>query len=285
MLNVAIFISGRCFGYKDVFLPLLNILKTKYNIYLFLSINSDTDEDVIQTLQPVKYEFKRFFFEDDWIDNRIKNNCKFVGPYNQLSCFYNDYNNFKMIESYEEENNIKFDVISKLRTDMVFYNPYEIIFVKDEEEEICLHNVELECTIRWHGISSPLLSDAFCFGNKKSMKIYCNTYNWIKQKDIECNGNYNRTFEPYLNENIFGCLFNNPINHMPIYSFNEYEEMMKNNVNCVKFKRYNWRYTLLKNRSIDNNKNQPTGSYKFKNKLLVWNNQSGLIIEENKNPL
>ena len=46
MLNIALFISGRLTGYKNCLLPLLHYLKEKYNIVLFLSINSDKDEEV-----------------------------------------------------------------------------------------------------------------------------------------------------------------------------------------------------------------------------------------------
>lgn len=162
-MKVALFISGRCFGYKECLVPILNILKSKYSIYLFLSINSELDQEMIDILKPAKYEFKRFFYDDDWIENRIKNKCTFLGPYNQLSCFYNDYNNFKLIEQYEKENNMTFDVISKFRSDANFNDLNQIKFVKDDLDDCILHNVELASTIRWHGISPPLLSDAFCF--------------------------------------------------------------------------------------------------------------------------
>lgn len=278
-MKVALFISGRCFGYKECLIPILNVLKNKYEIYLFLSINSDIDQEMIDILKPAKYEFKRFFYDDEWIENRLKNNCSFLGPYNQLSCFYNDKNNFKLIEEYEKENNINFDVISKFRSDMMFRDINQIKFEKDNENDCILHNVELESTIRWHGISSPLLSDAFCFGNKKSMKIYCNTYNWIKEKDIELNGKYNRTFEPYLNENIFGCLFNDPISCRPIYfTFEEYEEKMNHNINNIKYKRYYWPYTLLKNRSVENYKNQPLGEHKIKDRIFFWDPSKDSLI-------
>ncbi len=137
--------------------------------------------------------------------------------------FYNDFNNFNLIDKYENDNNIKFNVISKIRPNMLFNNLNDIIFKKDDENLLILNTVELACTIQQFGNSPNLVSNAFCFGNKKSMKNYCYTYNWIKQKDIELNGNYNSTFESYLNENMFDYLFYNQL------TYNKYEKLMFDN--------------------------------------------------------
>jgi|688.fasta_scaffold79452_3 hypothetical protein len=63
MLNIALFISGRLTCYKNVLLPLLHHLKPQYNIKLFLSINSEQDNEAIEILNNVLgyYEFKPFF--------------------------------------------------------------------------------------------------------------------------------------------------------------------------------------------------------------------------------
>jgi hypothetical protein len=142
-----------------------------------------------------------------------------------------------MIDEYEKENNIIFDVISKIRSNMVFFNISDIEFNKDNEDDLILNSIELECSIQWYANSPILISDSFCYGNKRSMKIYCNTYHWIKQKDIELKGKYDRCFEPYLNENIFGSLFYDSDNPNFTLSYDESKNKMENNLNNIKQKK------------------------------------------------
>ena len=281
MLNIALFISGRLTCYTFL-LPLLNHLKLQYNIKLFLSINSEQDNNVIMILNDILgyYEFKPFFYEEDWIQNRLIHNKKFLGPYNQLSMFYNDLNNFNLIDKYENDNNIKFDIISKIRPDMLFRDLNNIIFTKDDENSLILNNIELECTIRWFGDSPPLVSDAFCFGNKKSMKIYCNTYNWIKEKDIELYGSYTRTFEPYLNENLFAHLFDNPFTENNKLTYHEFEKLMFNNKRGLVIKYLPWKYALSHLRRSGKN-NQPINGKIINNEEYVWKNEWGGLIHKN----
>lgn len=258
MLNLAIFVSGRIKHYNECLKPIIDHLKDKYNVKLFLSINNTFIPEVIECFKNDLgyYEFKPFFYEKDWLDTRISNNRKYLGPYNQLSCFYNDLNNFKMIERYELDNDMTFDVICKLRSDIVFSDLNQVCFHKDDE--VILNNINLQCRISAFGITPPLMSDAICFGNKKSMRIYCNTYNFIKETDIKCEGLYNRTFEPYLNESLFNFLFygngTNVISDISPYSK---EEMTKifNHKYCDPDKKFirkdlNWRYHIIRKNSF-----------------------------------
>ena len=68
MINLAIFISGRIKFYDKCLLEIINFLKSqnKYNIKLFLSINSDQIcNEVIHCFKNEigYYEFKPFFYE------------------------------------------------------------------------------------------------------------------------------------------------------------------------------------------------------------------------------
>lgn len=286
MLKIAFFISGRLTGYKECLLNILKYLKKNYNILLFLSINSLQDDTAINILKPCLgyYEFKPFFYEKDWIDNRLKHGRNFLGPFNQLSMFYNDLNNFNLIEKYENDNNIKFDVICKIRPDMCFYNINQFVFIKDNDDNIILNNVNLQCTIRMFGNSPPLISDACCFGNKKSMKIYCDTYNWIKKKDIELEGFYDRTFESYLNENLFEFFYDNPFYNPDKrqLSYKEYENIMFNNSRNIKFRYLDWKYDLLKLDIRRNNDtvNQPVNGIKINETYYIWSSKIGGLINK-----
>lgn len=289
MLKVAIFISGRIMNYKKCLRPLIDHLKNqnKYDIKLFLSINSEKIyQDVLSTFSDVLglYEFKPFFYEKDWIDNRLKNDRKYMGSYNQLSCFYNDLNNFHLIEKYENEKNMNFDVICKLRSDIVFKNIRQISFWKDNENEIILNNIILACTIKAFGISPPFLSDAICFGNKKSMKIYCDTYNTIKKNDIKYNGLYNLTFEPYLNEHIYDFPicgipeFNKNRSQIPPYTKEEYLYKFINNSRNIKRKDFNWGYYIIR-QNFDNTRDYRPGNKEIINNVeWLWKEKwTGLV--------
>jgi hypothetical protein len=258
MLYIALFISGRLLCYKEHLIPLLNYLITKYEIKLFLSINSDQDNEAIKILRNLLgyYEFKRFFYEDDWIENRLKNNIKYMGSYNQLSMFYNDLNNFNLIEKYEKDKSRKFDLICKIRPDMTFINLNDLVFTKDEEDECC-------------------------FGNKKSMKIYCNTYNWVKENDIELKGLYNNTFEPYLNDNLFGHVFYNPFNKNPQLTYKELEDLMVNNKRNLLIKYLPWKYDLSLFRRECDKSNQPVEGRIINGKQYIWQELCcGLCLKE-----
>ena len=282
MLNVALFISGRTTCYNNCLVPLLLNLKKRYNITLFLSINSEEQIKVIDELKDILgyYEFKKFFYEDDWVENRLLNNKKFLGPYNQLSMFYNDLNNFNLIDKYEKNNNIKFDIICKIRADMIFNNLNQIHFTKDNDDSLILHNVMLENPIRWFGDSPLLVSDACCFGNKRSMEIYCSTYKWIKEKDIELKGHYNRTFEPYLNENLFEFLFDNPFTQDNKLTYIEYENIMFKNKRGLKIEYLPWIYSLSSERRIVDETNQPLEGKTIKNQQYVWHKIWGGLVHK-----
>lgn len=281
MINLAIFISGRLNNYNTCLIPILEHLRKQnlYNIKVFLSINAKLKEqNVINDLGDMigYYYVQPFFYEKDWTENRLKHNRKYMGSYNQLSCFFNDLNNFKQIEKYEIDNNIEFDVICKLRADIIFYNLNNVIFHKDDINELILNNINLECPISAYQLSPPFISDAICFGNKKSMELYCNTYNYIKEKDIEYNGLYNHTFEPYLNES----LYNFPIYGVPLYRINnpkkppytkeEYLDKFVNNSRKFVRKDYNWKYKIHRGNTSNSQLYRPNDNEYINDELYIW---------------
>jgi len=222
--NIAIFISGRIIGYEECLLPLINNIKNKYNIFLFFSINSfslDKDnqnekniEEIIKKLKNdfgknfADAHFKEYKLPKIFVDNR-KNNNIFNFNYNELSHNYNDKKNFELIKKYENENNISFDLICKLRSDIIVYNN-NIDFIFDNENELIIRNKHMQDIRYWGGIftDTPLMiSDSFAYGNKKSMEIYCSTYDWILKNDLLFNGNYTYANEIFLTDNLLQYVF------------------------------------------------------------------------------
>jgi hypothetical protein len=222
MLNIALFVSGRLTGFKECLLPFVINLKKKYNIFVFFSINTFSLDKNNTNLYIIANELKNTFgitfadiyfeeykFPKSYVENRISNNInKFT--YNCLSCFYNDSKNMELIENFEKNNNILFDIICKTRSDIIFKN--HINFICDNKDDLIIRNKHM-INIRYWGHAyndTPLMiSDAFAYGNKISMKYYCSTYDWILKNDIILKGNYSQTFEIYLTDSILQHIFYN----------------------------------------------------------------------------
>jgi hypothetical protein len=218
MLNLAIFISGRLLGYPICLLPVINNLKKKnYKVHLFFSINTfslNVNDRNAATLEYITNDLKNKFgeslcycnFEEYKIpkyivENFIKNNIT-TFSYNVFSCFYNDKKNFDLIEEYEKNNNVKFDIICKMRSELKF-NDDDVNFILDNKDDLIIHNKHMMDIRHWGHVyndTPAMISDAFAYGNKNSMKIYCSTYDWILSNNL--NELYHQTFEIVLTDSI-----------------------------------------------------------------------------------
>jgi len=220
MLNVALFVSGRLLGFKDCLLPFINNLKKKYSIFLFFSINTfsldDNDLDfIISDLKNTfgttigDIYFEEYKFPKNYVEMRINNNIN-TFPYNCLSCFYNDSKNMELIENFEKNNNILFDIICKTRSDIFFTS--DINFICDSKDDLIIRNKHIMDIRFWghfYNDTPVLISDAFAYGNKISMKHYCSTYEWILKNNNILKGNYSQAFEIYLTDSILQYIFYN----------------------------------------------------------------------------
>jgi hypothetical protein len=242
-MNIAFFISGRIKFYKNL-INFLNNVKKCNKIILFASVNNYSLDDVND-----QEEFKQFYkdilgdtyfdffkIEKDIIEvAKLNNNFTVLKMYNQQSCFWNDKKNFEMIEKYQKDNNINFDIICKIRSDMIFRN-FNTNFIKDNSEDKILRYKHLMDIRYWGHVyrnTPTLISDAFCYGNYKSMKIYCNTYEFFKNEYIKSKGIYCPTFELLLTDSL--------LNYTIVMHYIRNEQLPKNKIfelynNCgIKF--------------------------------------------------
>ena len=261
MVKIAIFLSGRLNEYTVGLLPLINNLKKKYDIRLFASINSFSldKNDTIQNIQNnLKHDFgeilgtihfEHYKMPKTFVQNLIDNNITNF-RYNQLSCFYNDENNFTLIDNYEKKNNYEFDIICKLRSEILFHNN-NIDFIQDNKNDLIIRNKHMQDIRYWGHVynNTPVLvSDAFAYGNKKSMKFYCSTYQWILKTDLLLKGRYINGFEIFLTDSILQFVFYYVPGgeQIPLLSANEILDKYVNNPNKIKiFYLNNVKYTLL----------------------------------------
>jgi hypothetical protein len=230
MLNIALFISGRLLScHKECLLPFVTMLKQKYNVFVFFSINSfslDKDTNLELLISDVKTTFGETFgdiyfeeykFPKSYVEMRINNkildaNNIQINPfssYNSLSCFYNDNKNMELIEKFEKNNNILFDIICKTRSDIIVVNN-DFDFILDYPNELVIRNKHMQDIRFWghfYNDTPLMISDSFVYGNKISMKHYCSTYEWILQNDLLLKGYYSHAGEIYLTDSILQHVF------------------------------------------------------------------------------
>jgi hypothetical protein len=116
----------------------------------------------------------------------------------------------ELIENFEKNNNIIFDIICKTRSDIYFMNNFD--FIVDKKNDLIIRNKHMVDIRFWGHIykDTPLMiSDAFAYGNKISMNYYCSTYDWILKNDLLLKGKYTQTFEIYLTDSILQHVFYN----------------------------------------------------------------------------
>lgn len=254
MDKVALFISGRLTCYEINLLPILNYLSTRYIIHLFVSINGIKDEyhtiaeeRLSLWLKKIRYEV--YHVPDTFVTNTHPETLFQVVdgnrvPYTNLSCFYNDLQCFQLIEQYEAEAGISYDIISKIRPDISFKNLSLLDFKKDSPDCKILHSCIPPNEIYIYGWRHiPLcISDAFAYGNKETMRIYTNTYNYILHENTARAGNYRINYEPCVTENVIDfCI-------LDTRNANEIRERFLHNRNGIVIIYFACPYTLNKNR-------------------------------------
>jgi hypothetical protein len=261
-MNVALFISGRLLGYDICLLPLVNRFSKEYNIKVFFSINTlslgkgeNMDTIITHLKQLLGDRFGDIYYEEfklpyDYVQTKLQNGID-IFLYNQLSCFYNDKQNLRLIEDYQRNHNITFDVISKIRSDIFPVEHCNCIYLmKDTPDTL---NIQTVCHfIRYWGhefkdFPYPMISDAFAYGNMKSMRIYCKTYDWILEQSKLRNGRYIHTFEILLTDSIIDhCVYDHDDGHNnPTISETQLLNIFVNNSNYIKISYIDVEYHLM----------------------------------------
>lgn len=217
-MKVAVLISGRSTGYERCILPLLE--KTKYDVDLFMSINDDDckyydvmKEKLRSWIRDIS--IKRYEPPSDFFNNHPETLLQEVRgkkyPHNVLSCFYNDKNAFDMAVEYQN-NNQKYDVFLKFRSDIIVSEFPDFSIVNQEERLFSAHHRDIchmkaplfdKSFLRYTGEQATWVSDAVSFGNQKSMEKYVKTYEFILYVNSALSGNYRINFEPCLTESVY----------------------------------------------------------------------------------
>jgi hypothetical protein len=260
-MNVALFISGRLLGYDICLLPLINRFSKDYKIKVFFSINTlslGEGEDITTIVSNLKCllgdRFGDIYYEEfklpyEYVQTKLQNGIdNFL--YNQLSCFYNDKQNLRLIEEYQRNYNITFDVISKIRSDIFPMEYCQCLYLTQDDPDALI--IQTVChNIRYWGhefkeFPYPMISDAFAYGNMKSMRIYCKTYDWILEQSKLRNGQYLYTFEILLTDSILNyCVYDHDDNNNPTISEEQLFNIFINNTNNIKISYIDIEYHIM----------------------------------------
>lgn len=148
--------------------------KENFNITLFYFLPDDINSkkiDLLNKLNPVikiEKDIEHPNLNILWIGNHIsKDNVSKVGIKGYIQQLYGIEQSFIMMEQYEKENDIVFDVILRCRSDVIFTEPVYI-------NKYDLNNIIVPFFNTCHGIN-----DRFAFGNRNIMKVYMNMYSNI----------------------------------------------------------------------------------------------------------
>lgn len=223
-MKVALLISGRAARYEVCLLPLLQ--QCKYDVHVFMSINDEDCEyyEVMKEklkpwlkglyIQPYKFPSDfHTIYHNQYMYSYQKIDGKWL-PRNQLSMYSNDTKAFTMAADYELEYGIEYDVFMKFRADIC--NTSLPTLGPIDKDETVLYSIDPLCKFISFGIHKvPIVSSDWVWGNKKTMAIYCNTYEYVLEKNKTANGNYLFHFE----SNHTDCIIDKKVNvkYVPIY--------------------------------------------------------------------
>ncbi len=184
--NLGICFSGslRALEYTldNIYNKLIEPNKNKYKIVVFLYIPNDQHKNKIKLLNKLNIELKYEIKDDielklpniNWNNFllKIKNNkCAIQGYLQQL---YGIGKSFELLKNYEKNNNMKFDIICRTRSDVMYINNIDI-------DSFDINKITIP---NFHGYSG--INDRFAIGNRANMKVYMEMYsNLTKLNNFE----------------------------------------------------------------------------------------------------
>jgi hypothetical protein len=203
-MRIAILISGRAARYEVCLLPIL--INCKYDVDLFLSINDEDCEyyKVMRAklepwlkgvyIQPIVFPTGfECVYQQHYMYAYQKIGDKWL-PRNQLSMYYNDKNAFEMATKYENEHGFEYDTFMRFRSDIC--NTQIPNLTPLEKDELLLYSIDPLCKFISFGKHKvPIVSSDWVWGNKKTMSLYCNTYDYVLEQNTKAKGKYLFHFE------------------------------------------------------------------------------------------
>lgn len=215
-MKIALLVPGRAARYEVCLLPILQ--KTNHDIDLFMSINDNEDceyydnmkKNLSKWLKNIRFESYKipepFIFDVEFNKSLDFHHQIIDGkevPYNQMSMYYNTFMAYKMATDYEDKQDIKYDIYMRFRVDICNSQIPEILEPIDKDE-LKLYCVVPNCdmtALAKHKVR--VISDAWAWSNRKTMAIYCDTYNYVLSQLAITNGKYLVHYESGITDIIY----------------------------------------------------------------------------------
>ena len=210
-MRVAVLISGRAARYNQCLLPILE--KAPYDVDLYMSINDSPCqyyEIMKEKLSPwlkgvyispyiIPDGFENEFIDDDKHCYQYINN-KWV-PRNELSMYWNDKNAFSMATAYADNNGFEYDAYMRFRSD-IFNTVLPNVGIINKDTYL-LYTIYPHCMFDSFGIHKrPIISSDWVWGNRKTMAVYCDTYNYVLETNTKMDHKYIFHYESNHTDNI-----------------------------------------------------------------------------------
>ena len=142
----------------------------------------------VQKWDNIKYQFEKFRKYQSHITN-----------INVIGCiFYKIYMCNQLRKEYEQNNNIKYDLIIRMRGDQIFTKKINLDFPENKilinsypwgDEDYIHHFVGEDCGLPGHRNETEWINDRFSVGNSENIDYLCDLYNHFEELIID---------EPYI---------------------------------------------------------------------------------------
>lgn len=130
--------------------------------------NKSVEDFIVENIKPKDYKIESF--------DEFKNT---YGDGTTQAMYYSIQRSFNLVENYESQVGIKYDMIIMSRFDLIpkmSLPENEVIYSQNNSCIFTTVNRTLECMPNWE----IRRSDMFIFGNRESMEVYCNSFDTWK---------------------------------------------------------------------------------------------------------
>jgi hypothetical protein len=172
--KIAICISGQ---FRDINTCMLNHkslqpLQPDYFVYVDDNLNKNEKEKILNFYQPKKivWDSKKVSAIKDY-------------PTNMIYMFKRIYLADKLRRQFEKENNFKYDVVIRLRPDLLLKDFIPEKIINNIQENSLYIPIQYKGDIWWSNINGP--TDMIAIGDSDTMKIYCDCYKNMENLDVD----------------------------------------------------------------------------------------------------
>lgn len=173
-MKIALCLSGGLRNFKDTYYSFKHFLLDKYDTDVFfygLENKEGVDrnlKDLIDLYKPKKYQINTTEFYNN-INCKYNLPSSFYGFYNVLKC-----NNLK--SEYENENEFKYDIVIRSRTDNFWFR-----YLTDEEVNLSKNNIIIPEDWAFKCVNNFARFDGFALGSSKLIDDYADLFNRIDE--------------------------------------------------------------------------------------------------------